>query len=193
MGSIATNEFQASWPRTEKGITMRQLTTRRLAVVAAAAVGLSGAAGVALAAGGSARSSGPEYASGIGNPFADASAVVHVVHTGNGRTHVTLHVRGVDAQPGRIFGAHVHQLPCGTSGAQAGPHYAHEGATGSLEQREVWLDFAINAAGAGDAEAKRPWPLDESSPRSVIIHAQPTDGAGAAGARLACIDLDGQS
>lgn len=172
---------------------MKHFTTRRLAVAAAATVGLSGAAGVAFAAGGSARSLGPEYASGAGNPFADASAVVHVVHTGNGRTHVTLHVSGVDAQPGRVFGAHVHQLPCGTSGAEAGPHYAHEGAIGSLEQREVWLDVAIGAAGAGHAEAKRPWPLDESSPRSVIIHADPTNEVGAAGARLACIDLDGQS
>jgi len=171
---------------------MKHLTTRRLAVVVTATVGLSGAAGIAFAAGGSARSSGPEYASGVDNPFADASAVVHVVHTGNGRTHVTLHVWGVDAQPGRVFGAHVHQLPCGTSGADAGPHYAHGGATGSLEQREVWLDFAVNVAGVGHAEAKRPWSLDESSPRSVVIHADPTNEAGGAGTRLACIDLDGQ-
>ena len=172
---------------------MKVLTTRRLAVAAAATVGLSGAAGVAFAAGGSARSSGPEYAGGVGNPFAAASAVVHVVRTGNDRTHVTLHVSGVDAEPGRTFGAHVHQFPCGTSASQAGPHYAHEGATGSLEQREVWLDFAINAAGAGHAEATRPWALDESSPRSVIIHADPTNETGGAGARLACIGLHGQT
>jgi len=171
---------------------MRHFTTRRLAVAAAATVGLSGAAGVAFAAGGSARSSGPEYAGGVGNPFAAASAVVHVVRTGNDRTHVTLHVSGVDAEPGRTFGAHIHQFPCGTSAAQAGPHYAHEGATGSPEQREVWLDFAINAAGVGHAEATRPWSLDESSPRSVIIHEDPTNEAGRAGTKLACIDLDGR-
>jgi len=171
---------------------MKLLTPRRLAVGVAATVGLSGAAGVALAAGGSARSSGPDHTYGADNPFADASAVVHVVLTGNGSTHVTLQVRGVDAEPGRVFGAHVHQLPCGPAGADAGPHYAHAGATGSLEQREVWLDFTVNAAGHGHANAKRPWPLNESPPRSVIIHADPTNDAGGAGPRLACIDLDGQ-
>jgi hypothetical protein len=62
----------------------------------------------------------------------DASVVVHVVHTGNGRTHVTLHVSDVAAEPGRIVGAHEHQFSCGTSGAEAGPHCGHEGATGAL-------------------------------------------------------------
>jgi Cu-Zn family superoxide dismutase len=175
-----------------KRFAMKLLTPRRLAVAVAATIGLCGAAGVALAAGGSARSSGPDFTYGLDNPFGDASAAVHVVRTGNGSTQVTLHIRGVDAEPGRIFGAHVHQSPCGAAGGAAGPHYAHVGATGSLEQREVWLDFAVNAAGHGHANAKRPWPLDESSPRSVIIHADPTNAQGGAGARLACIDLDGQ-
>ena len=176
-----------------KRLTMKRLARRRLAVAVAATVGLSGATGVALAAGGSARSTGPDRTYGADSPFADASAVVHVVRTGNGSTRVTLHVRNVDAEPGRVFGAHVHQLPCGPAGADAGPHYAHVGATGSLEQREVWLDFAVNAAGHGHANAKRPWPLDESSPRSVIIHAEPPNEQGGAGARLACIDLDGRA
>jgi Cu-Zn family superoxide dismutase len=115
------------------------------------------------------------------------------VHAGNERSHVTLHITGVDAPAGRTFGAHVHVNPCGSSGADAGGHYQHAGATGSLEDREVWLDFTVSSAGNAHAEAVRPWPLDDGSPRSVIVHEAATNpGTGAAGARLACIDLDGE-
>jgi Cu/Zn superoxide dismutase len=161
----------------------------RVVVAAIAAVGLSGAS-VAAAAGWSSRSAGPDFVYGDA-AFADASARVHVVRTGTGATHVTLHVTGV-AAAGRTFGAHVHQFPCGASGADAGGHYQHVGATGSLEDREIWLDVTIDAAGNGHALAIRPWSLDEGSPRSVIVHALATDPvSGAAGPRIACIDLDG--
>lgn len=163
-------------------------------VVAAVALGLGSlGAGVAFAAGGSARSSGPDYTYGRDNPFAAAKASVHVVHTGNGQTHVTLHITGVAAQAGRTFGAHVHQNPCGPMGAAAGGHYQDHAVTPVLEDREVWLDFTVNPVGIGHAEAVRPWSLDEHSPRSVIIHADPTAPSGAAGSRLACIDLDGHA
>ncbi|MCU0261919.1 MAG: superoxide dismutase family protein, partial [Ilumatobacteraceae bacterium] len=126
-------------------------------------------------------------------PFADAGAAVHVVATGSGASVVTLHVTGVDADPGRTFGAHVHQLPCGELGSAAGGHYLHAGLdpTLPLEQREVWLDVTVNAAGNGHAVALRPWIVDQSSQRSVILHANPTAADGTAGARLACVDLDG--
>jgi hypothetical protein len=39
----------------------------------------------------------------------------------------------------------------------------------------------------------RPWSLEEWSPRSVIIHADPTNEAGGARTRLARIDLDGKA
>ena len=61
----------------------------------------------------------------------------------------------------------------------------------TLEEKEVWLDVTINAAGNGTTHTTRPWSVDQSTPRSVIIHAQPTAVDGTAGARLACIDLDG--
>ena len=169
---------------------METIGKRRLAGALVVAAGSLGS-GVALAAGGSARSSGPDYRYVGSEAFVNATASVHVVHTGNGGTHVTLHMFGVDAAAGRTFGAHVHQRACGQSGAAAGPHYLHAGATGSLEDREIWLDFTVNADGIGHAEAKRPWSLDETTPRSVIIHALPTAVNGTAGARLACIDLDG--
>lgn len=168
------------------------LGLRRLAAATCLTLGVLATAGAAVAAGGSARSSGPDFRYGDSNPFAHASAAVHLVHTGAEGTHVTLHVKGVEAPAGRTFGAHVHLNPCGATGAAAGAHYQHAGATGSLEDREVWLDFTVNPAGNGHAEAVRPWPLDERSPRSVIVHEAATSPAtGAAGARLACIDLDG--
>jgi Cu/Zn superoxide dismutase len=163
------------------------MTKRALAatIVVAATVGT---AGVAL--GSSSRSSGPEYTYGTTGEFTDATAEVHVVTTGDGGSIITLHVRNADAVAGRTFGAHVHQSPCGTEGSAAGGHYQH-GPSGDLEGREVWLDFTVNGAGNGHAEARRPWAVDQSTPRSVIIHAAPTASDGAAGARLACIDLDG--
>jgi hypothetical protein len=150
--------------------------------------GLAATAGVAL--GSSSRSTGPEYTYGSTGEFAHATAEVHVVTTGNGGSVVTLHVRGADAVAGRTFGAHVHQSPCGMEGGAAGGHYQHA-VTGNLEGREIWLDFTVNRAGNGHAEARRPWTVDQTSPRSVIIHASPTRPDGMADARLACIDLDG--
>ncbi len=168
-------------------ITSKAIAIPTVALMAFAATG----AGAQPCA--SSRSAGPDYTYGESNPFADATASVHVVRTGKGGTRVTLRVRDVDAAAGTAFGAHVHVNPCGPSGLDAGGHYQHAGASGSLEEREVWLDFTVNRAGNGHAAASRSWSLDESTPRSVIIHAMPTEPTtGGAGARLACIDLDGQ-
>lgn len=169
---------------------MDTINKRRLAAAFVVAAGSLGT-GVALAGGGSARSSGPDRLYANSQAFAHATARVHVVHTGNEGTHVTLHIVGVDAPAGQTFGAHVHQSRCGATGAAAGPHY-HGSTVGPLEDREIWLDFTVNADGIGHAEASRPWSLDETTQHSVIIHALPTNPlTGLAGARLACIDLDG--
>lgn len=169
------------------------MTSRINTFIAGTAIAAAtlGAAGIAVAGGNWGRSAGPDYAYGTPNPFADARAIVSVVQTGQGKSHVALSVRGVDAPAGQTFGAHVHQSPCGDVGAAAGGHYQHAGATGSLEEREVWLDVTINPHGNAITHATRPWTVDQSTPRSVIIHAAPTAPDGTAGARLACIDLDG--
>lgn len=166
-----------------------QVTKRAVAAAIVAGV-LFGTVGIAL--GSSSRSTGPDHTYGSTGEFDDATAEVHVVTTGDGGSMITLHVRDADAEAGRTFGAHVHQLPCGTEGSAAGGHYAHP-STGDLEGREVWLDVTVNRAGNGHAEARRPWAVDQSSPRSVVIHASPTAADGNAGPRLACIDLDGVS
>ena len=50
---------------------------------------------------------------------------------------------------------------------------------------------AIDDEGNGVAVAIRPWTVTSTASRSVIIHASPTNSStGAAGARLACIDID---
>lgn len=162
--------------------------TKRAAGATIVVAGLIGTAGIAL--GSSNRSTGPEYTYETTGEFTNATAVVQVVTTGDGGSKITLHVRDVDAVAGRTFGAHVHQSRCGVAGSAAGAHYQHA-ATGDLEAREVWLDFTVNRAGNGHAEARRPWAVDQTSSRSVIIHAGPTAADGSAGARLACIDLDG--
>lgn len=165
----------------------RRLTKRAVAA-AIVAGGLLGTAGIAL--GSSSRSAGPDHTYGLTGEFDNATAEVHVVTTGDGGSMITLHVRDADAQAGRTFGAHVHQSRCGDEPGDAGPHYQHP-SSGDLEGREVWLDFTVNRAGNGHAEAGRPWAVDQTSPRSVIIHAAPTAADGNAGPRLACIDLDG--
>ena len=147
-------------------------------------------AGVALA--GSVWSTGPDNTYGTANPFAAAVAQVHVVDDGSGGSTISLKLKGVDADPGRTFGAHVHRAACGVDPLAAGGHYQHAGATGTLEEREVWLDITVNGGGNGQSVTQRPWTIDQSTLRSVVIHALPTNEAdGTAGARLACIDLDG--
>lgn len=163
--------------------------TKRAMAATIVVAGMVGTAGVALGA--SSRSTGPDYTYGATGEFSGATAEVHVVTTGDGGSMITLHVRDADAVAGRTFGAHVHQSPCGAEGSAAGGHYQHA-PTGDLEGREVWLDFTVNPTGNGHASARRPWSVDQSAPRSVIIHADPTAPNGAAGARLACIDLDGR-
>jgi hypothetical protein len=114
---------------------------------------------------------------------------VQAVSTASGSTIVTLHATGFSAaQVGRTFGAHVHVGACGQDPLASGPHYANPNAApgASIKQREIWLDFTVNA-GVGHARAARPWHIDTGDANAVVIHALPTDhGTGAAGARLAC-------
>lgn len=130
-----------------------------------------------------------------GNPAAGVTAAVHEAVTGSGTTIVTLHLAGfAPSSSGQTFGAHAHTGPCGSDGADAGPHYTHPALLPSLEEKEIWLDFTVNPAGQAHAKAIRAWTIEPttaapSGARSVVIHAMPTAPAGTAGARLACIDV----
>ena len=105
----------------------------------------------------------------------------------DGGTDVRLMVRGLPAN--RPFGAHVHVTPCGTDPLASGGHYQH-GTTGTLAEREVWLDFTTNADGDGVGATHIPWLISAGTAGSVVIHANPTNPTtGAAGARLVCTDV----
>ena len=57
-------------------------------------------------------------------------------------------------------------------------------------QTEVWLDFTVDATGAGDSSTAVRFPVDAGA-SSVVVHAAPTDPAtGLAGPRLACLPVE---
>ncbi|NEB78777.1 superoxide dismutase family protein, partial [Streptomyces sp. SID14478] len=58
--------------------------------------------------------------------------------------------------PGRAYGAHVHQKPCGADPAAAGGHYQHVVDPRRADAgNEVWLDFTTDAAGRGTATVRK--------------------------------------
>lgn len=137
-----------------------------------------------------------------------ARIVVRAVKIAHRKTLIRLRVRGL--LPGETYGAHVHYLACGATGAAAGAHYQNvpDLAAGGSETvsstnpayanpaNEVWLDFVTNARGKGRAYAVVDWRFRPTAPgttRSVILHIDPTSTGGTvppgnAGARLACLN-----
>jgi Cu-Zn family superoxide dismutase len=72
----------------------------------------------------------------------------------------------------------------------AGAHYQDASLTESLQRREIWLDFTVDAHGRGHAVATRQFTVAAPEARSVIIHASGTDhDTGGAGGRLACTNV----
>ena len=119
--------------------------------------------------------------------YADITTQVHAWTRGR-TTTVRLMVDGLP--PGRTFGAHVHTGTCGSDPATSGGHYQHAGASGSLAQREVWLDVTADAEGRGVTTTTVPWSFTAGTAGSVVIHADRTNPTtGGAGARLACTSV----
>lgn len=137
-----------------------------------------------------------------------AKVVVRSVKVATRKTVISLRVRGL--LPGETYGAHVHYLACGATGAAAGAHYqnladpavAGSETVGSTDpayanpDNEVWLDLVTNANGYGQTHAVVDWRFRPTpgTTRSVILHIDPTSTggtvpAGTAGARLACLDV----
>ena len=153
-------------------------------------------AGMALpaAAGGAEKSHSNDplvaYSAITDNPLTGVKGKVHALRTPSGTTIVTLHLRGFDrALEGRTFGAHVHVGPC-ADGVSAGPHYTDPDTSLPLEEREVWLDVTVNAAGNASATASRNFAIPDDAAHAVVIHQNPTDPFGVAGPRLGCIGID---
>lgn len=112
-----------------------------------------------------------------------------------GATTFVLFLSGVgSAGVGRTYGAHLHTGPClAGDGAAAGPHYNQSTIDGVVPpvvsaQTEVWLDVTIRPGGNAVAVARVPF-IPKPGNRSIVLHAQPTDDHGTAGARLACLPV----
>jgi len=144
----------------------------------------AGAASMYLAA------SGPltDLMTGTANATDGASASLWVVASAT-HTRFVLFVRDLDpAAAGTTFGAHIHVGPCvEDNGAAAGGHYNTGGAPG--RDTEVWLDFTVRATGVGFARARVPFTIEPGAAQSLVIHVQPTQDSGAAGARQACMPV----
>lgn len=178
----------------------------RAAAVAAAALTLTLTPGIASAHGGGHHHRGrpgvvavtkaplTDLQPATDQPFDGARGVVRM-RVYRHHTTVELKLRGVDrGAAGTTFGAHLHVGPCvAGDGAAAGPHYNTDVLAGDptpeiSRRTEVWLDFRVDASGRARSYARVPF-VPQSGTRSIVIHALPTDGAGHAGARLACLPL----
>lgn len=131
----------------------------------------------------------------VADPTDGASARVLAMRLA-GRTVTIFHLRGLDRSAAhRTFGAHVHVGPCAPGdGAAAGPHFnidVHRGVSPPAvsSRTEIWLDFTVTRRGTGHAVSLVPFAVPPGAARSIVVHELPTDPAGAAGPRLACIPV----
>ena len=125
----------------------------------------------------------------------DGAAGRVLMAQGRGATTFVLFLSGVgSAGVGRTYGAHLHTGPCvAGDGAAAGPHYNQSTIDGVVPpvvsaQTEAWLDVTIRPGGSAVAVARVPF-IPKPGNRSIVLHAQPTDDHGTAGARLACLPV----
>jgi Cu-Zn family superoxide dismutase len=115
-------------------------------------------------------------------------------------TKVTLTVHGL--LPNRVYGAHVHKMPCGPKADDAGPHFQHQpdpvkpstDPAYANPQNEIWLDLSTDAQGNATSSSLVPWKFTPpASAGSVVIHTEKTQTvpgkAGTAGARAACVSV----
>jgi hypothetical protein len=140
--------------------------------------------------------------------FDGAKATATMMGVG-GSTFFRIQVRGADdSAVGKVYGAHLHQGPCGLDAAGAptvGLHYntsefdtEKKVYTVINDQTEVWLDFEVDPFGNARSTARVPF-VPTAGERSITLHAAPTvhhqehatdPAAGTAGAKLACLPLE---
>jgi Cu-Zn family superoxide dismutase len=128
--------------------------------------------------------------------IAPGAAVMVVATPVRRSTKTLLSVYGL--VPNRTYGAHAHQLPCGTMAADSGAHHQHivDPAQPSVDpgyanpENEIWLDFTTDDRGRAVVSTVVPWRFADRRAGSVVIHAQPTatepGKAGTAGPRVGC-------
>ncbi|GAA3228611.1 hypothetical protein [Actinocorallia longicatena] len=162
-----------------------KITGRALATTA-----LAGAA--VLTAGTSAQACG-RTVEGPGHVYDhvfDGTRLTITVRSGRDGTAIRMRLWNLpESARGRSFGAHVHVKPCTDDPAAAGPHYQNPAGT-TLEEKEIWLDFTVDARGRARSKTFRPWTIPAGAAGSVVVHAEATDpGTGTAGGRALCTSV----
>ena len=142
--------------------------------------------------------------------FDGAKATATMMGVG-GSTFFRVQIRDVDdSAVGKVYGAHLHQGPCGLAKDEAGLLQPTVGAhyntsefdpvkkvyTVINKQTEVWLDFEVDPFGNARSTARVPF-VPTAGERSITLHEKPTlhhasetAAAGTAGAKLACLPLE---
>ncbi|WP_043174574.1 hypothetical protein [Streptomyces sp. NRRL B-24484] len=111
-------------------------------------------------------------------------------------TAVTVELTGV--APATELAAHVHTARCGADPAASGPHYqdAVDPVQPSTDpayandRNELRLALRTDAHGDAAARAAVPWRFRPDGARSLVLHTVHAEGARAAGARVACVNVD---
>lgn len=149
---------------------------RRRAVTLAAALALSVVFAPSVLAGGATVTRGDFHAfNGSSLPITGNATMIR---TADGRTIVTIQVRGLDANTD--YGSHVHKQAC--ADGLAGTHYRFDPDGAGTPPNEIWPGpFTTNAAGAGNGGTIAGGTAGLTAV-SVVIHAP-------GGAKIACADL----
>ncbi|HEU4578055.1 MAG TPA: hypothetical protein VFS67_07365 [Polyangiaceae bacterium] len=134
---------------------------------------------------------------GTPNPIGSGASASAQAFDDGGKLRIELSVSGFPAS--RAFGSHLHRLACDDA-MKAGGHYQNmpfpAGGMASdpmyaNPSNEAWLDFTTDAAGKGEQEAVVDWIPRSGEARAIIFHHMATGTGGVAGAKLACLPLDG--
>ena len=140
------------------------------------------------------------------NPAVAPAGAQLAVTAGAAADRTTVRLQVIGLLPNRGYAAHVHQLPCGPTGAAAGPHHQHQVDPAAGPEKpssdpafanpdnEIWLDLRTDASGNGEVRTEVPFALGDRRPASVILHeaeqtATEPGEAGTAGARVACLNV----
>lgn len=125
----------------------------------------------------------------------DLTGRAHLVRTGNGRTLLTVHVKGL--VPGAGYGVHLHDAPC-SSANPGGGHYKFDPEGPVQPPNELWASsdphdpmagVTANAAGNAHGHGVAEWRAARSA-QAVVIHIDfKRGGSPRGGAKLACADL----
>jgi len=134
---------------------------------------------------------------GTPNPITTSAGASAQAFDDDGKLRIELTVSGFP--PSREFGSHLHRLACDDV-MKAGGHYQNmpfpmggmaNDPTYANANNEAWLDFTTDAAGKGEQEVLVDWIPRSGEARAIVFHNTKTNPGGVAGAKLACLPIDG--